>query len=64
MGQSSTPKDPEYVSQATTVLGEVLSRGTGLAIAYPVNDIEAAQLAGIVEVKVKTLSHYPPSSHH
>lgn len=40
------------MSQATTVLGEVLSRGTGLAVAYPVNDIEAAQLAGIIEVKV------------
>lgn len=44
------------MAQATTLLGEVLSRGTGLALAYPANDIEAAQLAGIIEVKVSISS--------
>lgn len=52
--QSSTTKNPEYISQSVTILGELLSRGSSLGTVYSADAIEAARLAAILEVKVIT----------
>lgn len=40
------------MSQSVTILGELLSRGSSLGTAYTADEIEAAPLAAILEVKV------------
>lgn len=50
--------NPEYISQAVTILGELLSRGSSLSTAYSADEIEAAPLAAILEVKVNDLLHF------
>lgn len=50
--QSTATKNPEYISQAVTILGELLSRGSALGTTYSADEIEAAPLAAILEVKV------------
>lgn len=50
--QSTATKNPEYITQAVTILGELLSRGSALGTAYSADEIEAAPLAAILEVKV------------
>lgn len=51
--QSTATKNPEYIAQAVTILGELLSRGSALGTTYSADEIEAAPLAAILEVKVK-----------
>lgn len=51
--QSTEAKNAEYISQSVTILGELLSRGNSLGTAYLADEIEAAPLAAILEVKVR-----------
>lgn len=52
--QSSNTDNAQYVSDAVTVLGELLSRGNSLGATYTLDQGEAAPLAAILEVKVWT----------
>lgn len=50
--QSSNTNNAQYISDAVTVLGELLSRGNSLGATYTLDQGEAAPLAAILEVKV------------
>lgn len=50
--QSAETNSPEYISQAITILGELLARGSSLGTTYLTEEAEAAALAAILEVKV------------
>lgn len=57
--QSSEPNQPAYISQAISILGELLARGNSMGTAYLTEGAEAAALAAILEVKVSlTLTNF------
>lgn len=54
--QSSDTKNTEFISHAIAILGELLSRGSTLGATYSADEIEAAPLAAILEVKVSKIT--------